>query len=156
MIPRGHILHLPNPEPAHPPALGARIRTQMRPWGVTITDVAMAMGVSRQYIWQILYGKTPISERKAQEVASFVSKLIDRQKSGSSFGERLRRARIAAGLTLKEVAAQIGYSWVAVERWEKNACRPKPGVLWHLRHVYGVGDDWMPAIQPAHTPPQAV
>lgn len=128
----------------------------MRPWGVTITDIAMEMGVSRQYIWQILYGKTPVSERKGQEVASYVEKLIDRHKAGASDGERLRRARIAAGLTLKQVAAQIGYSWVAVERWEKNVCLPKPGVLWHLRHVYGVGEDWFPAAGTASAPTQAM
>jgi len=153
---RGHILHLPKSEPGHPPAIGARIRTQMRPWGLTITDVAMEMGVSRQYIWQVLYGKTPVSERKALEVAQYVDRLIDRQKSGASTGERLRRARIAAGMTLKQAAAQIGYSWVAVERWEKNVCLPKPGVLWHLRHVYGAGEDWLPASHPPSVPTQAV
>jgi transcriptional regulator with XRE-family HTH domain len=129
---------------------------QMRPWGVTITDIAMEMGVSRQYIWQVLYGKTPVSERKGQEVASYVKQLIERQKAGASTGERLRRARIAAGLTLKQVAAQIGYSWVAVERWEKNVCLPKPGVLWHLQHVYGVGEDWFPAAGPTNAPTQAM
>jgi transcriptional regulator with XRE-family HTH domain len=156
MTTRGHILHLPQNEPSHPPAIGARIRTQMRPWGVTITEIAMEMGVSRQYIWQILYGKTPVSERKAIEVAAFVERLIDRCKSASSTGDRIRRARISSGLTLKQAAAQIGYSWVAVERWEKGVCLPKPGVLWHLRHVYGVGDDWLPAETSSSSPVQAV
>jgi transcriptional regulator with XRE-family HTH domain len=145
---RGHILHLHSTESARPPAIGARIRNQMRPWGLTITDIAMEMGVSRQYIWQVLYGKTPVSERKASEVSRYVERLIERQKTGASTGERLRRARIAAGMTLKAAAAEIGYTWVAVERWEKNVCLPKPGVLWHLRHVYGVGEDWLPASHP--------
>jgi transcriptional regulator with XRE-family HTH domain len=156
MTPPGTILHLPKAEPNRRPAVGARIRTQMRPWGVTITDIAMEMGVSRQYIWQILYDKTPISEQKAREVTAFVDRLIERQKSGTSLGERLRRARIASCLTLKEAAAQIGYSWVAVERWEKNLCMPKPGVLFHLRHVYSVGEDWLPTSQPTNAPTQAV
>lgn len=156
MNPPGHILHLPKSEPAHPAAVGTRIRSRMRPWGVTITDIALEMGVSRQYIWQILYGKTPISERKALEISLHLDRLIDRQKSGTSTGERLRRARIAAGMTLKQVAAEIGYSWVAVERWEKNLCVPKPGVLWHLRHVYGVGEDWLPASHTSSVPTQAV
>ena len=156
MMTRGHILHLPKNEPPHPPAIGARIRTQMRPWGVTITDIAMEMGVSRQYIWQILYGKTAVSERKATEVTCFVERLIDRCKSTPSIEDRIRRARIASGFTLKQVAAQIGYSWVAVERWEKGVCLPKPGVLWHLRHVYGVGEDWLPVEKSTNTPIQAV
>jgi transcriptional regulator with XRE-family HTH domain len=152
----GNILHLTSQESAHPAAIGASIRTRMRPWGVTITDIAMEMGVSRQYIWQILYGKTPVSERKAMEIGRHVEMLIERHKAGVSIGERLRRARIAAGMTLKTAAAEIGYSWVAVERWEKNVCLPKPGVLWHLRHVYGVGEDWLPALRPPSMPTQAV
>lgn len=65
-------------------------------------------------------------------------------RGGPSYGQRLRAARQASGMTLKEVAELIGYSWVAVERWELDRCVPKPGVLWHLRQVYRVGDDWLP------------
>ncbi|MCK5573987.1 MAG: hypothetical protein KAJ12_14550, partial [Bacteroidetes bacterium] len=32
----------------------------------------------------------------------------------------------------------IGYSWVGVQRWERDQCLPKPGVLWHLLNLYGV------------------
>jgi transcriptional regulator with XRE-family HTH domain len=116
----------------------------MRPWGITITDLAMTMGVSRQYIWQVLYGKIPVSEEKWNEVTAAIEARICERRSGASFGQRLRGARLGAGLTLRQIAAQIGYSWVAVERWEKDICLPKPGVLWHLRHLYGVGDDWFP------------
>jgi hypothetical protein len=31
---------------------------------------------------------------------------------------------------------------VGVERWEKNICRPKPSVLWHLLTLYGVAEEW--------------
>jgi transcriptional regulator with XRE-family HTH domain len=156
IVPRAHILHFPKSDLNRPPAVGEGIRLRMRPWGVTITDIAMEMGVSRQYIWQILYDKTPISEKKAGEVAALVDILIQRLKSGSTLGERLRRARIGAALTLKEVASQIGYSWVAVERWEKNQCLPKPGVLFHLQHVYNVGEDWLPTSQSSNAPTQAM
>jgi transcriptional regulator with XRE-family HTH domain len=156
MIPRAHILHLPKSELNRRPAVGQGIRSRMRPWGLTITDIAMEMGVSRQYVWQILYDKTPISERKASEVSALVDLLIKRVKSRSTLGDRLRRARIGADLTLKEVASQIGYSWVAIERWEKNQCLPKPGVLFHLQHVYNVGEDWLPTSQSSSAPIQAV
>jgi transcriptional regulator with XRE-family HTH domain len=116
----------------------------MRPWAITITDLAMQLAVSRQYVWQILYGKTPVSETRLTDIDHAIDELISVRRLGRTFGERLRGARIAAGLTLREVAGIIGYSWIAVERWEKDSCRPKPGVLWHLRHVYGVGEDWMP------------
>jgi transcriptional regulator with XRE-family HTH domain len=156
MPPSGHILHLPRSADPFPKVDGSSIRNVMRPWGVTITDVAMEMGVSRQYIWQILYGKTPVSERKAADVERCVEWIIERRKSSSSLGARLRGARIAAGMTLKQAATLIGYSWVAVERWEKDVCIPKPGVLWHLRHVYAVGENWLPAVHPSSTPQKAI
>ena len=59
-----------------------------------------------------------------------------------TIGSRLRAARLAAGLTLKQVAALLSYTWVAVERWEKGVSLPKPGVLRHLAHLYGVDEEW--------------
>jgi len=59
-----------------------------------------------------------------------------------TIGSRLRAARLAAGLTLKQVAALLSYTRVAVERWEKGAYLPKPGVLRHLAHLYGVDEEW--------------
>jgi ribosome-binding protein aMBF1 (putative translation factor) len=117
----------------------------MRPWAITITDLAMHLAVSRQYVWQILYGKTAVSETRFADIDRAIDEMINVRRVGRTFGERLRSARIAAGFTLKEVAGKIGYSWIAVERWELDSCLPKPGVLWHLRHVYGVGEDWMPS-----------
>ena len=38
------------------------------------------------------------------------------------------------------VAGLIGYSWGGVERWEKDQCVPKPGGLWHLFSLYGIGE----------------
>ncbi len=116
----------------------SRIRKNMRQWGITMSFLANQLGISRQYAWQIVYYRTPISLRKAREVESAVDGIIAQQKHMPTFGDRLRAARISAGLTLKEVARIIGYTWVGIERWEKNICRPKPGVLWHLFSVYGI------------------
>jgi predicted transcriptional regulator len=121
-----------------------RIRKKMRPWGITITFLAMQLGVSRQYVWQIVYYRTMISREKALEVERVVDDSILTLRHIKTFGDRLRAARIAGGLTLKQVAAMIGYTWIAVARWEKNKCLPKPSVLLHLRNIYGVGEDWFP------------
>jgi DNA-binding transcriptional regulator YiaG len=126
-----------------------RIRSKMRPWGITITFLAMQLGVSRQYAWQIVYYRTMISVSKALEVERTIDEAIAHQKHMKTFGDKLRAARISAGLTLKQVAEQIGYTWIAVERWEQNRCLPKPGVLWHLRSVYGAGEDWLPVQFPS-------
>ncbi len=121
-----------------------RLKETMRRWGITITQVAMHLGVSRQYVWQVFYYHIFISSEKLLEIETIVEQCVEDRRKGVSLGEQLRGARISAGFTLKHTAAKIGYTWVAIERWEKNICRPKPGVLWHLRQVYGVGEDWLP------------
>ena len=110
----------------------------MRAWGITMSFLATQLGVSRQYAWQIVYYRTQISLKRAHEIEGMVDTIIAQEKHIPTFGDRLRAARVSAGLTLKEVANIIGYTWVGIERWEKNVCRPKPGVLWHLCSVYGV------------------
>jgi len=115
-----------------------RIREKMQQWGITLSFLASQLGVSRQYVWQAIRGSSPVSENRAVSIEYAVDSIIAQQKHIRSFGERLRAARIASGYTLKEVAAMIGYSWVGVERWEKNLCKPKPGVLWHLFSLYGL------------------
>jgi transcriptional regulator with XRE-family HTH domain len=115
-----------------------RIRQKMRPWGITATFLASQLGVSRQYAWQIIHYRTFLSLEKALEIEKAVDSIITKKSHIKTFGERLRAARKSAGLTLKEVAGLIGYSWVGVQRWERDQCLPKPGVLWHLLNLYGV------------------
>ena len=121
-----------------------RMRRKMREWGISMSFLASQLGVSRQYAWQILYYRTQISLRKAREIEKTIDAIIAQQKHMPTFGDRLRAARLSAGLTLKEVAGMIGYTWVGIERWEKNICRPKPGVLWHLSAIYGLSTNQRP------------
>ena len=120
------------------------LRRRARHWGLTPAVVARRMGVSRQYVWQVLHGESAITEERLGRLESAVDELIELRRNPRTFGERLRTARLAAGMTLREAAGLIGYSWVAIERWEKDVCLPKPGVLWHLRHLYRVGENWLP------------
>jgi transcriptional regulator with XRE-family HTH domain len=121
----------------------------MKPWGITVSYLADQLGVSRQYAWQVVHYRTLVSLDKAQEIERKVDVIIEEGAHVRTFGDRLRAARISAGLTLKEVAAMIGYTWVGVERWEKNVCLPKPGVLWHLCSVYCVGEEWFTGAVPS-------
>jgi hypothetical protein len=114
-----------------------RVRDDMKRWGITITFLAGQLGVSRQYAWQVINYTAPVSPERAREIGQTVDHIIPRRSHMQSFGGQLRAARLASGLTLKQVAGLIGYSWVGVERWEKDVCRPKPGVLWHLFTLYG-------------------
>lgn len=124
------------------------LRTRLRAWGLSVAEIAQDLGVSRQYVWQVLHKRLPVSSRRVDEIERQVEERIQLERAQNSAGQRLRRARVAAGLTLKQAASAIGYSWVAVERWERDVCLPKPGVLWHLRHVYGAGEDWIPRLAP--------
>lgn len=121
----------------------ADVASRMHLWGITIPRVAMEMGVSRQYVWQIIHYASFVSPDKVEQLKSVVERIIAKRRGSDTLGERLRAARVSAGLTLKDVASKIGYSWVAVERWELNVCRPKPGVLWHLCSVYNISWDWI-------------
>jgi transcriptional regulator with XRE-family HTH domain len=119
----------------------ARIRNKMKPWGITVSYLAEQLAVSRQYAWQIINDQTFLSDHRAREIESVIDGIIAQRRHITTFGRRLRAARISAGYTLKEVAGLIGYSWVGVERWEKDLCLPKPGVLLHLANLYGAGAD---------------
>lgn len=121
-----------------------RVNAKMKQWGITVTYLAAELGVSRQYAWQVVGYRTMVSPKKAFETEAAVDSIIAQKSHLQTFGDRMRAARVVAGLTLKQVAEKIGYSWVGVERWEKNICLPTPGVLWHLRALYGVDENWMP------------
>ena len=127
----------PNAKTGEVHTIVSRLRGKMKPWGVTISFLAAELGVSRQYAWQILNNDTSLSVERAREIEGIVDGIIEAGRHLGSLGARLRAARNAAGLTLKEAANLIGYSWVGVQRWEKDICLPKPGVLWHLMQVYG-------------------
>jgi len=122
-------------------AILGRVRRKMKAWGITISYLARQIGVSRQYGWQMVHHRTLVSPHRAAELDRTVDALIQARNHLGTFGQRLRAARIAAGFTLKEVAGLIGYSWVGVERWERDVCLPKPGVLWHLLSLYGAGQE---------------
>ena len=133
-------------------AIVDRIRMKMKPWGITLAHLARQLGVSRQYAWQIVHERTPLSVERALAIEQTVNRIIEEQSHMQTFGDRLRAARISAGLTLKQTAAMIGYTWVGVQRWEKNLCVPKPGVVWHLCTLYRVGEEWFTGCFPLHEP----
>ncbi len=133
----------------------ARTRRKMKEWGIPVSYLARQMGVSRQYVWQAIHQRTVVSEERAGELDRSVEAIIRGRRHLVTFGDRLRAARVAAGFTLKEVAALIGYSWVGVERWERDVCLPKPGVLWHLLSLYGVRAEDYPVVQIPEASPSA-
>ena len=58
------------------------------------------------------------------------------------FGERLERARRAAGLSLRDVAAKTGLSHTAIRKWEKNELKPSSSQLIELSRLFAVRTEY--------------
>ena len=114
------------------------MRGKMEAWGISHTFLARQLDVSRQYVWQVLNKPALLSPVKARMIGEKVDLIIARQMHLRTLGDRLRAARRSADMTLKDVAATIGYSWVVVQRWEKNVSLPGIPVLLRLCGVYGI------------------
>ncbi|MEP3421254.1 MAG: helix-turn-helix transcriptional regulator [Erythrobacter sp.] len=56
------------------------------------------------------------------------------------FGVRLNRLRLEKGLTLAQVAAELGVSKPTVWAWEKGKARPLPERMEAIAHVLGVDE----------------
>ncbi len=67
-------------------------------------------------------------------------------------GRRLRQARVAKGLTQKDLAASIGLSHQAVQKYESGESRLSLSTLARLRQHLGIeASDLLPVIRPDGT-----
>ena len=65
------------------------------------------------------------------------------------FGEKIRNARKALGLTQRQLAEQIGVSNTSISNWEKGLSRPDADLIQELcralnlqpNDIYGTADD---------------
>lgn len=53
-------------------------------------------------------------------------------------GERLKQARLAAGISLRELSAEVGLSHTAIDKFEKDALVPDSGALMRLSEALDV------------------
>ena len=58
-------------------------------------------------------------------------------------GERLRSRRIAMGLTLEDLAVQIGVTFSTVSAWEREVRTPQVQNLIDLCIFFQVSADWL-------------
>lgn len=54
------------------------------------------------------------------------------------FGEKIRQARKAAGLTQRQLADRLGVSNTSVSNWEKNLSRPDADLIQQLCAILGL------------------
>lgn len=59
------------------------------------------------------------------------------------FGAKLRVARAAKDMSLRDVAAKIGVSAMAISKFEDGQTTPKSSNLLALAKLYGVTLDWL-------------
>lgn len=60
-----------------------------------------------------------------------------------SLGRRLRERRLALGLSIKRLAAQLGLSWHQPQRWETGENLPSLEALERLCGALGVTPNWL-------------
>ena len=74
------------------------------------------------------------------------------------FGEKIRSARKAAGLTQRSLAEQLGVANTSVSNWEKDLSRPDADMLQNLCQILKVEPNYFYAPQkaPAETGKGAV
>ena len=64
------------------------------------------------------------------------------------FGDKIRAARKAAGLTQKQLAEKINVTNTSISNWEKNLSRPDPDDIEHLCWILGVEPNYLFSIDP--------
>ncbi len=104
---------------------GGQTRLRMRPWGFSVTDQVIHPDDSHQMCGGYSMEKRVLRWRNGGDRTKIEMPITTYRRSGASLGQRLRGARLGAGMTLRQAAEQIGYSWVAVERCERRCMPPE-------------------------------
>jgi transcriptional regulator with XRE-family HTH domain len=123
--------------------------------GLTLTEIARALGVSRQAVHHLLgYGRPGPQPRKAVLCTACRSELgpapstrdyapslclpcLARQPR-ATFGQRLRAHRLALGLRREALAERAGVIPQTICNLERGAHAPQPGTLLKLARALGI------------------
>ena len=69
------------------------------------------------------------------------------------FGDKIREARKAAGLTQRQLAEKVNVSNTSISNWEKNLSRPDPDTIQHLCWALNVQPNYFFSIGISSIPP---
>jgi transcriptional regulator with XRE-family HTH domain len=120
---------------------------QLQRWRLEYGALASRLGIAEAQLWDHLHRLT---HRGALRLDGAVG------LGEQGVGEKLRSARRRVGLSLKQAARLTGYTPAAVQRWEKEKCLPKPGVLLLLCSVYAtLAEDIGKRTESAHPPAES-
>ncbi|MBP3411935.1 MAG: helix-turn-helix domain-containing protein [Oscillospiraceae bacterium] len=72
------------------------------------------------------------------------------------FGDKIKDARKAAGLTQRQLADKIGVSNTSISNWEKNLSRPDPDTIQHLCWALNVQPNYFFSVENSTTIPDNI
>jgi transcriptional regulator with XRE-family HTH domain len=143
-------------EPA--PTLAAHVRDWRATHGLTHGDLARRLGVARTTVrnWELgrrpqplqlealarLFGWDDVTAR----MVAGEDRVRTKQTSGGRNASPLCRARLAAGLTMTQVANRVGVTPACVSRWENGLRRPSPTHLPALTRALRVTPERLAAL----------
>ncbi|RBY85901.1 helix-turn-helix transcriptional regulator [Blastococcus sp. TF02A-26] len=120
------------------PTLAAHVRDWRAVHGLTHGDLARRLGVARTTVrnWELGRRPQPLQlaalarlfgwdDLTARAVAG-EDRVRTERTSGGRHASPLCRARLAAGLTMTQVANRVGVTPASVSRWENGCRRPSP------------------------------
>jgi transcriptional regulator with XRE-family HTH domain len=133
-----------------------RQAAELRARGLTLVEIARAMGCTKQAVHQLLrpLWRRPVRPRKTLTCAACGAELglapstrdyapslclpCLARRPRAPFGQRLRAHRIAWGLSREALCRRAGLGLGAVATLERGAHRPQPGTLRKLAGALGV------------------
>lgn len=68
------------------------------------------------------------------------------------FGDKIRKARKAAGMTQRQLADKINVSNTSISNWEKNLSRPDPDTIQHLCWALNVQPNYFFEVETSKLP----
>ena len=85
-------------------------------------------------------------ERKTYHIVRILPKSVFRRdypENPKTFGEHLRKARIDAGLLIKDLAKKLGVTEDTVINWELRGMMPRPRVRENLAMTFECMNGWL-------------
>ena len=127
---------------------------RLREQGLTYAQIGEQVGLSKQRIQKILQSVHAEATRIVCTECSILIGVFSRRgmftRKGycldclakhpeAPFGQRIRACRLAAGLTLKELANLIGWPWTTLSAYERGVKMPKWKSVVRMIQVLGAG-----------------
>ena len=124
--------------------------------GFTQDEVAIKIGISRQYYGMIESGERNVPVRTAKKIARILgfewTVFYDGQDAESEvpeYAKRIKALRVKVGYTQKNLSDVLGKTESAIRMWELGLSSPNIDTLQSLAKVFGVSLDYLLGLERA-------